>query len=116
MVVVVPPVVLVVFPAVEVELELVEVDVEMEVEVETDVEVEIEVESVAAAAVGDAPAVIWARPTPAAAANARPTIATTMERRLNRLRRFGTVGSLRFAGELGLTPRSRRPCRKLALR
>jgi hypothetical protein len=38
--------------------------------------------------VGEGPLVIWARPTPAAAANASPTIAPTMERRLNRLNQF----------------------------
>jgi hypothetical protein len=73
----------------------VEVDVDVELELE-DVEVEVDVEDGAAERVGEGPAVIWARPTPAAAAKARPTIAPTMERRLNRLNRFCTGESLRF--------------------
>src|SRR5437763_1231641 len=42
--------------------------------------------------------VIWARPTPAAAAKASPTITPTRERRLNRLNRLCTLKSLSICG------------------
>jgi hypothetical protein len=106
---VVPAVVVVVLPTVDVVEPVVVVDVivlvEVEVEVEVDVEVDVEledvvVESVAAERVGEGPAVIWARPTPAAATNARPTIAPMMERRLNRLNRLSTGDPFVFGGFL----------------
>jgi DNA-binding transcriptional ArsR family regulator len=55
--------------------------------------------------------VIWARPTPAAAAKARPTTTPTTERRLNRRNRLCTFESLSFAGALALQP-SVAPTRK----
>src|SRR5213076_513405 len=62
----------------------------------------------AADRVGEGAVVIWARPTPAAAANASPTIAPTMERRLNRLNRLCTIDPFGFRG-FGLTPRQSPP-------
>ena len=54
----------------------------------------------------DGSEVIWARPTPAAAAKASPTITPTRERRLNRLKRENRLSM----------PLSRRGRAKLALR
>src|SRR4051812_5179991 len=59
--------------------------------------------------------VIWARPTPAAAAKASPAITPTRERRLSRLSRFCTLKSLRVCGSW-LTVGSRRRAPKLAQR
>ena len=52
--------------------------------------------------VADGSEVIWARPTPAAAAKASPTITPTRERRLNRLKRLSMPLSRRSAAKLAL--------------
>src|SRR5436190_14426192 len=64
------------------------------------------VELTVAAVVAGSEVVIWARPTPAAAAKASPTITPTRERRLNRLNRFCTFESLHFAGVWPYIPQS----------
>jgi hypothetical protein len=63
----------------------------------------------------DGSEVIWARPTPAAAAKASPTVTPTSERRLNRLNRLCTWHPFDLR-EFGLTSHSRPRGAKLALR
>ena len=111
--VVVDPVV-VVTAEVDVLDDVVELDVELDVELKVAVDVD-DVESVAAAKrVGCLPPT-WARPTPAAAAKARPAIAPTRERRLNPLNGLCTGQSLRLLGGFrGLPVQSRRRKPKLA--
>ena len=54
---------------------------------------------VVAARVGPELVVIWASPTPAAAANTKPTIAPIKERRVRRLNRLRMGNSSLFSGE-----------------
>jgi hypothetical protein len=103
----------VVLSEVDVEVEVgteVEVDVEVVLElVEVDVEFELVWDSVVLVAEGLSEAVvICASPTPAAAANARPTSAPTRERRVMLLNRLRTSNPFSL-GEVAAYPRQSPP-------
>jgi hypothetical protein len=107
-------VVLVVGVVVDVEVD-VEVEVEVDVETETELDDGVVVLDVWRAMLGEEPLVICARPTPAAAAKANPTIIPTSERRLRRLCGLCMATPSRCRG-FGPTPVSRHRRLKLALR